>query len=168
MAWSLPRTWSVSEFVTASLLNTHIRDNLLFLKSNPVIAEGVTTATVNSNTNAVVLGSIAIPADVGAVYCEAWATSVGFFNAPGSGNSFNWYIQIASNEAGEHHLYTGSQYASTTSDTSSAYPYYARTRDLAWAGLTRNVFLGVTASNCSAFISGTAASPIVLRIVRAY
>ncbi len=168
MAWSSPRTWSVSEFVTASLLNTHLRDNLLHLKSNPVIAENLTTGTVNSNSWAVGLGSVVIPGDVGAVYCEAWAQSVGFFNTPGSGNFFTWNVYIQSVEDGQLHLYTGSQYASTTSDTSSAYPYYARTRDLAWAGLTRNVFLGVTASNCSAFISGTAASPIVLRIVRAY
>ena len=27
MAWTTPRTWVVNEFVTASLLNTHVRDN---------------------------------------------------------------------------------------------------------------------------------------------
>ncbi len=29
MAWTAPRTWVTSEVVTASLLNTHVRDNLL-------------------------------------------------------------------------------------------------------------------------------------------
>lgn len=33
--WSAPRTWSVGELVTAALLNTHLRDNLEFLKTPP-------------------------------------------------------------------------------------------------------------------------------------
>lgn len=32
MAWTTPRTWVASEVVTAALLNTHLRDNLRFLK----------------------------------------------------------------------------------------------------------------------------------------
>lgn len=31
MAWTTPRTWVTSETVTASLMNTHVRDNLLAL-----------------------------------------------------------------------------------------------------------------------------------------
>ncbi len=31
MTWTTPRTWSVGELVTAALLNTHLRDNLLSL-----------------------------------------------------------------------------------------------------------------------------------------
>jgi hypothetical protein len=31
MAWTAPRTWVASELVTASLLNTHVRDNALHL-----------------------------------------------------------------------------------------------------------------------------------------
>lgn len=34
MTWSAPRTWSVSEIVTASMMNTHVRDNLDYLKGN--------------------------------------------------------------------------------------------------------------------------------------
>lgn len=34
MAWTAPRTWSPGETVTASLMNTHLRDNLLVLKTN--------------------------------------------------------------------------------------------------------------------------------------
>lgn len=30
--WTPPRTWAVGELVTAGLLNTHVRDNLEFLK----------------------------------------------------------------------------------------------------------------------------------------
>ncbi|KPV54674.1 hypothetical protein SE17_02285 [Kouleothrix aurantiaca] len=32
MAWSTPRTWSIGEVVTASMMNTHIRDQLRYLK----------------------------------------------------------------------------------------------------------------------------------------
>lgn len=33
MAWTAPRTWVTGEVVTAALLNTHMRDNLNFLKT---------------------------------------------------------------------------------------------------------------------------------------
>lgn len=36
--WSLPRTWATGELVTASLLNTHLRDNLEFIKTPPTAA----------------------------------------------------------------------------------------------------------------------------------
>jgi len=36
--WSTPRSWSVGELVSASLLNTHLRDNLEFLKTPPTAA----------------------------------------------------------------------------------------------------------------------------------
>lgn len=32
MAWTSPKTWSVAEKVTAALMNTHLRDNLLWLR----------------------------------------------------------------------------------------------------------------------------------------
>ena len=32
MAWTAPRTWVVSEIVTAALMNTHVRDDLRYLK----------------------------------------------------------------------------------------------------------------------------------------
>jgi hypothetical protein len=31
MAWTAPKTWAVNELVTASLMNTHVRDNLNYL-----------------------------------------------------------------------------------------------------------------------------------------
>jgi len=39
MAWTTPRTWTAGELVTATLLNTHLRDNLNALKALP--AQGV-------------------------------------------------------------------------------------------------------------------------------
>lgn len=32
MAWTAPKTWSVGELVTATNMNTHVRDNLTYLK----------------------------------------------------------------------------------------------------------------------------------------
>ena len=34
MAWTTPRTWTAGEVITNAVLNTHIRDNLRFLKGN--------------------------------------------------------------------------------------------------------------------------------------
>lgn len=39
-AWTAPRTWVHAELVTASLFNTHIRDNELHLKENQAAAKG--------------------------------------------------------------------------------------------------------------------------------
>src|SRR5688572_10563024 len=55
MAWSAPKTWSVGEVVTAAMMNTHVRDNLDYLKgnaggvtiSNRVTAAGVTIETAS-------------------------------------------------------------------------------------------------------------------------
>ncbi len=34
MAWTAPRTWTTGELVTAAVMNTHVRDNLSYLKDN--------------------------------------------------------------------------------------------------------------------------------------
>jgi len=39
MAWITPRTWVASEVVSASTMNTHLRDNLDFLQHSPVWIE---------------------------------------------------------------------------------------------------------------------------------
>jgi hypothetical protein len=53
VAWTAPRTWSVSEVVTAANMNTHVRDNLDYLKGNAgtvAIADSVTLPTVTGTT----------------------------------------------------------------------------------------------------------------------
>lgn len=40
MAWTAPRTWVTAEIVTAALLNTHVRDNLLAINTLFDIAAG--------------------------------------------------------------------------------------------------------------------------------
>jgi len=50
MSWTAPRTWVAGETVTAALLNTHLRDNLL-------AQAGVVAATSSSNTTATSTGA---------------------------------------------------------------------------------------------------------------
>ena len=42
MAWTAPRTWVVGELVTAAIMNTHIRDNQIYLKSQTDLINTVT------------------------------------------------------------------------------------------------------------------------------
>lgn len=49
MAWTAPRTWIVGEVVTAALMNTHVRDNLLAIGQHVRIVK-TATETVNSST----------------------------------------------------------------------------------------------------------------------
>lgn len=46
MSWTTPRTWVAGENVTATIMNTHVRDNLIDLDSR-VTALGAGTVTVN-------------------------------------------------------------------------------------------------------------------------
>lgn len=45
MAWTTPRTWVASELVTASLFNTHIRDNLTALRAAAVFTDDSSLAS---------------------------------------------------------------------------------------------------------------------------
>lgn len=42
MAWTAPRTWSAGELVTATMLNAHVRDNELILKTSIADLGGLT------------------------------------------------------------------------------------------------------------------------------
>lgn len=50
MPWTSPRTWTPGEIVTASLLNTHLRDNLNALLSGRPLAFSVRTGTADYST----------------------------------------------------------------------------------------------------------------------
>jgi hypothetical protein len=160
-----PRTWVYNELVDETDLNTHIRDQLIYLKSNPVIAETTVTSGQTGDMTVATLAGIAIPADVGKVYVECWAISFGA-RSP-TANPSSAYVSVGETTAGviisgEH------QDANFGASYSSVAPFYARSRDLAWANSTRTVTLSMSGSNCSAWMQGSAASPIVLRIVRSY
>lgn len=49
--YTTPRTWVASELVTASILNTHVRDNLDYLKARPVARVSDLDGTVTSTTS---------------------------------------------------------------------------------------------------------------------
>ncbi len=74
MAWTAPRTWATGEVVTAALMNTHVRDNQLYLKSAldtleattfPVILDNQVSLSgvANSGTSETTLFSYTMPAD---------------------------------------------------------------------------------------------------------
>lgn len=50
MAWTAPRTWVALEVVTAALLNTHLRDNLLALQDRVQVVRKSADETVTSST----------------------------------------------------------------------------------------------------------------------
>jgi len=49
--WTAPRTWTTGELVTASIMNTHVRDNLDWLKT-PVESGNITFAADFTTTSA--------------------------------------------------------------------------------------------------------------------
>jgi hypothetical protein len=49
MAWTAPRTWVTTEVVTSSIMNTHVRDNLLAIH-HPVHVENSTITVTNTAT----------------------------------------------------------------------------------------------------------------------
>jgi len=149
--------------VTKSILDTHIRDNLLFLKSDPVISETTVTTTTTGAVTVATLSGIAIPADVGAVYVEAWAISFGITSA--SGNPSAATATLSETTAG---TVGTSTYQNSDFGTDAWGPFYMRSRDQSWANSTRTVTLTMTQSLGTARLEASTASPIVLRIVRSY
>ena len=77
MAWTSPRTWVSSELVTASMLNTHLRDNLLALDA----ALSVITAPVLSKSGAY---SVTTADGQGVVVLCTGTWTLGLFAAAGN------------------------------------------------------------------------------------
>jgi hypothetical protein len=82
--WSSPRSWSVGELVTAALLNTHLRDNLEFLKTPPTASyvlnessDYTTTSTsfVNVDNTKLALTITSAGGDVLVGFCGVIAAS---------------------------------------------------------------------------------------------
>ena len=174
MAWTSPRTWVVSEFVTAALMNTHVRDNMLFLKSNPQIAAvsgGLIQADNRGQSYSGVnvagtgLSSIAIPADVGAYYVEVWSQNgIGWLGRPGSGYGFIYTLTITDSGAGVVIQSTETVVDNGLQDEQRFMPgYYARSGDIAGAGTTRTISVNLYGMNCLARFY-----PYTLRIMRSY
>lgn len=50
MAWTTPKTWATNEVVTSANMNTHLRDNMLFVGSPPVCVVSASGQSVSNNT----------------------------------------------------------------------------------------------------------------------
>jgi hypothetical protein len=77
MAWTAPRTWVTGETVTAALMNTHVRDNLLQAAAAKVTTAGdVVYAT---GANALARLGIGTPAQflVGGASAPSWSNTIG-------------------------------------------------------------------------------------------
>lgn len=76
MAWAAPRTWATSELVTSSLMNTHLRDNLLALKAP--YARVTTDIPVNSTTTETTLLTFSLAANDlsanGGLWIKLWGS----------------------------------------------------------------------------------------------
>lgn len=51
--WTAPRTWNVGELVTAALLNTHLRDNMEWLKAPAAVSASASTDISTTSTTLV-------------------------------------------------------------------------------------------------------------------
>lgn len=50
MAWTTPRTWTTGELVTKSIMDTHVRDNLAYLKNSPTFDGLITVSGFGTHT----------------------------------------------------------------------------------------------------------------------
>lgn len=64
MAWTSPRDWTTGELVTASMMNTHVRDNLDVVGASKLTSSTVETAVGASSTAENTLISYTVPAGV--------------------------------------------------------------------------------------------------------
>jgi hypothetical protein len=164
VSWTNPRTWVLGEMVTETLLNTHLRDNMLFLKSNPQIASTTLGSQVLSGVNgtvtAIYMPTVVIPADVGAIYYEAWAAQLN--TAAHQSSSDNHCQAVIYDTASGQQAIASVQVVGASPAVGA--PLYLRSADLAYAGTTRAVQLYVTGVNCE----GQLQAPMTLRVMRAY
>lgn len=87
MAWTSPRTWISGELVTASLLNTHVRDNELYLKDAPTFDGNVTITGTTTHTGAVSCSStlaVSGASTVAALTASGTVTPQGLVDASGA------------------------------------------------------------------------------------
>ena len=171
MAWTTPKTWALGELVDESDLNTHVRDNLLFLKSNPVIASaasvGSTSTSNNTGVSVITTGSVSIPADIGACFVEVWTNQFGMTAVPATGhNDWGMYVSDGATAIIDNRI-TDNIQGGGAGGLGSLRPLYTRSGDLAWAGLTKTVTVYVNGFNSVGGANGYM-GPTTVRIVRSY
>ena len=80
MAWTTPRTWVAAEVVTASVMNTHVRDNLAYLKG---ILDGTVAGNLIVTGNITASGSV--QGVVGGSFGDLTVSDDATITAPGGG-----------------------------------------------------------------------------------
>ncbi len=110
MVWTAPRTWVTAETVTAALMNTHIRDNLL------VTAPGIATAAgkmiVTSGTNLIVERTPAQDVDAG----SGTGTNTSYLTLANltGGTPFGGEVEVAATTGTDAIVFIGASVASST------------------------------------------------------
>lgn len=110
MAWTTPRTWVAGEYVTASLMNTHLKDNLNVLKTRidndgllKVMTAGTASTYQNTTTGETNLWSFTLPASTLDSAGEALELKTSFYYAAnGNTKTLKFYVGATS-----YTVYTG-------------------------------------------------------------
>lgn len=89
MAWTNPKSWSVNELLTASLLNTHLRDNLLALKNPPTSLFSPVTDYATSSTAYVDIDTTNLSRTITTTGGDVL---IGFFAPMNISNSASYYM----------------------------------------------------------------------------
>lgn len=87
MSWTTPRTWVTGELVTASIMNTHVRDNLGALQPQSAQVSTSETSTSTSYTNLATSGP--------AVTLTTGTQALLSISATGSNNTSNASIYMS-------------------------------------------------------------------------
>ena len=96
MAWTSPRTWVALEVLTAALLNTHLRDNLLETAPAKVTTQGDTVYATGSSA----LARLAKGTAGQTLRMNAGATAPEWFNGCPAGMIVMWAGTIATIPSG--------------------------------------------------------------------
>ncbi len=88
MAWTAPRTWVTGETVTAALMNTHIRDNLLAV--GPTITKVVKSADETIDTSTTFQNDDELLWAMGTN--ESWIFMLGLFNTGNTTADFKYLM----------------------------------------------------------------------------
>jgi hypothetical protein len=96
--WTAPKNWNVGELLIASDLNTHLRDNLEWLKSRPF--NNVTIASTNTTSTSFVqmTGSSVSLSTVGG---NVMIVFLGTVNNSGAGNTSSFDLAIDGTRQGD-------------------------------------------------------------------
>lgn len=157
--WTTPRTWVTSELVSASLLNTHVRDNLDYLKTEQDTIKtdraqilDVETTHVTGGTSDGDLQTYSMPG--GTLATNGQVVRITVYGVNGS-NAYNWQLKYYFGAA----AFTLHTYGGSTDGKPWAWTIYV----IRTGAATQNVwFQGRTGTNADGLTqgSGTAAETL--------